>query len=285
MQRRTRTDPSRTPTPDTAAGPRPDATHAALMRLQSGAGNRAVTQLLARTPAFGSLGIAEGSRFSSAQFLDLLKRNKHVPAAVTRNLTAQGKSLVLQKQVPRLSDLPLITNWEDSFNAALRAGTYELTTATSRLEVDPDTGDFKQVVRPDLRKGEHTRFDLFSIDKEVIFGWTFENKTNLSGDDVRKIVLVVTDIEVVMGSARQTFKPNEDELAESLLHELSAHAGQAVQKLPAEHHTGDVENITEKVSDLFAPTDTLPSGLGKTTKAIREWLAAQRAKRVPATTP
>ena len=279
MRERRHTHPGRSVAAEAEGATRPQPAHAALLRLQSGAGNRAVGRLLARAP-FGRLGVAEGSRFSSAQFLDLLKRNRHVPAAVTRHLVAQAKpdALVLQKAVPRLNELPVITNWEDSFNAALKAGTYELTTATSRIEVDPRTGDFKQVVRPDLRTGEHPRFDLFSLDKETIFGWTFENTTNLSGDVTRRIVLVVTDIEVVCGSAHHTFMPDDDELAEALLHELSAHAGQAVQHLPAEHHTGDVENITEKVSDLFQATPDLPSGMGTTTKAIRDWLAARRAK-------
>ena len=276
-------DPGRGAAPEAAGARRPEGRHAQLLRLQAGAGNRAVTQMLARSPAFGKIGIAEGSRFTSAQFLDLLKRNKHVPAAVTRNLVAQARppALVLQKQVPRLSELPLITNWEDSFNAAMKAGTYELTTATSRIEVDPGKGNFKQVVRPDLRKGERTRFDLFSLDKETIFGWTFENATNLSEGAVRNIVLIVTEIEVVQGSAKRTFKPNDDEMAEALLHEISAHAGQAVQHLPAEHHSGDVDNIDEKVADLFQPTASLPSGLGRTTQDIRDWLAAKRA---PATT-
>ena len=277
-------DPSRGAAKDAAVSTRPESAHAALLRLQGGAGNRAVTQLVARTPAFGQVGIAEGSRFTSAQFLDLLKRNKHVPAAVTRNLAAQSRpeALVLKKKVPRLSDLPLITNWEDSFNAAMKDGGYELTTATSRIEVDPRSGSFKQVVRPDMRQGERLRFDLFSLDKETIFGWTFENATNLSEGAIRKIVLIVTDIEVVHGSAKKTFKPNDDEMAEALLHEISAHAGQAAQHLPAEHHTGDVENIDEKVSELFQPTADLPSGMGRTTQDIRDWLAAQR---VPAKTP
>ena len=275
----------------TPATGRPDAAHATLLRLQARAGNSAVTRLVARKPAFGQLGIAEGSRFSSAQFLDLLKRNRHVPAAVKGNLAAQGGSgslpeaLVLQKKVPRLSELPLITNWEDSFNAALKDGTYELTTATSRIEVDAKTGAFKQVVSPDLREGERLRFDLFSLDKETIFGWTVENTTNRSEGATRKIVAVVTEIEVVCGQASETFKPDEDEMAEALLHEISAHAGQAVQHLPAEHGKGDVDSIDEKVRDLFQATTDLPSGLGRTTKDIRDWLAAHRAPAAPAKTP
>ena len=290
MLERRHAEPGRAVAADAAARTRSETPHTALLRLQAGAGNRAVAQLVARAPAFGKLGIADGSRFSSAQFLDLLKRNKHVPTALTRNLVAQTRSgdrpeaLVLQKKVPRLSDLPLITNWEDSFNAAMKDGTYELTTATSRIEVDPKSGSFKQVVTPDLRRGERLRFDLFSLDKETIFGWTFENKTNLSEGAVRKIVLIVTEIEVVHGSAKQTFKPNDDEMAEALLHEIAAHAGQAVQGQPAEHGTGDVENIDEKVTELFQPTADLPSGLGRTTQDIRDWLAA-RAPRVPAKTP
>jgi hypothetical protein len=291
MLKRRHADQGQNAAPDAAAGTRSAAPHAALLRLQAGAGNRAVSQLVARAPAFGKLGIANGSRFSSSQFLDLLKRNKHVPAAVTRNLAAQARSgtlpeaLVLQKKVPRLSDLPVITNWEDSFNAALKDGTYELTTATSRIVVDPKTGNFKQVVWPDLRQGERLRFDLFSLEKETVFGWTVENTTNLSDGATRKIVTIVTEIEVVCGPAKQTFYPNDDEMAESLLHEISAHAGQAVQQLPAEHHTGDVDNIDEKVNDLFQPTANLPSGLGRTTKDIRDWLAAHRAPGVPAKTP
>jgi hypothetical protein len=289
MRGRSHDDGCRTAAP--RAGGRTDAGHATLLRLQASVGNNAVTQLVARKPAFGQLGIAEGSRFSSTQFLDLLKRNKHVPAAVKGNLAAQGRSgsrpeaLVLQKKVPRLSDLPLITNWEDSFNAALKDGTYELTTATSRIEVDAKTGSFKQVVSPDLREGERLRFDLFSLDRETIFGWTVENTTNRSDGATRKIVAVVTEIEVVCGQARQTFKPDEDEMAEALLHEISAHAGQAVQHLPAEHQTGDVENIDEKVRELFQATADLPSGLGSTTKDIRDWLAAHRAPTAPAKTP
>ena len=282
MRSRRHDDGGRTAAPQAAA--RPHAAHATL-RLQGRVGNSAVAQLVARKPAFGQLGIAEGSRFSSAQFLDLLKRNKHVPAAVKGNLSAQGRSLVLQKKVPRLSDLPLITNWEDSFNAALKDGTYELTTAISRIEVDPKTGDFKQIVWPDLREGERLRFDLFSLDKEIIFGWTVENTTNRSDGVTRKIVAVVTQIEVVCGSARETFKPDDDEMAEALLHEISAHAGQAVQKLPAEHHTGDVDDIDAKVRDLFHATADLPSGLGQATKDIRDWLAAHRAPAAPAKMP
>jgi hypothetical protein len=273
--------------PDAAHRTRSDAADAAFLRLQASAGNRAVTRLVARAPAFGKLPIADGSRLSSAQFLDLLKRNKHVPSAVTGNLTAQARSsgqpeaLVLKKHVPHLSDLPVITNWEDSFNAAFKDGTYELTTAKSRIDVNPDTGKFKQVVWPDLREGEHLRFDLFSLDPETIFGWTVENTTNLSEGATRKIVAIVTEIEVTFGSAKRTFTPNDDEMAEALLHEISAHAGQAVQHLPAEHHRGDVDDIDAKVNALFQATASLPSGLGRTTKDIRDWLAAQR---VPAAT-
>jgi hypothetical protein len=136
---------------------------------------------------------------------------------------------------------------------------------------------WRQVVTPDLEPGESlvrtlgkigpdttttTPVAIHSEDPEVMYGETeladtTSQITQTPAGQSRGLVVLVTEINVVApdGTTR-TFKPTDDQIVESLLHELSAHAGQESEHRPSEHGSGDVNLIAEEIADWFPGSST-----------------------------
>jgi hypothetical protein len=152
-------------------------------------------------------------------------------------------------------------------------------TSWSRSHDHPlyDLLDWKQVVTPDLEPGEHlertlgkvgpdttmtTPVAIHSEDPEVMYGDTeLVDTTSQIGQapkgQARGLVVLVTQIDVVApDGSKNTFKPTDDQLVESLLHELSAHAGQDAEHRPSEHGRGDVNDIAKEIADWFPASST-----------------------------
>jgi len=65
-----------------AAERRTSAAHA-IVRLQRSAGNRAVGRVLARAPTPG-IAVRKGSKLAASELVNVLKKNKNVPAWLTK---------------------------------------------------------------------------------------------------------------------------------------------------------------------------------------------------------
>lgn len=137
--------------------------------------------------------------------------------------------------------------------------------------------DWRQVVTPDLEPGEHlmrtlgkvgpdttltTPVAIHSEDPEVMYGETELADTTSQiaqapKGQPRGLVVLVTEIDVVApDGSKKTFKPTEDQIVESLLHELSAHAGQDTEHRPSEHGRGDVNDIASEIAGWFPASST-----------------------------
>ena len=97
---------------------------------------------------------------------------------------------------------------------------------------------------------------LFSKDKEVIFGWTVPAISTEQLKTGRGLIVIVTKITVTGPDGRtKVFTPTEDEVLESVMHEIAAHAGRITQGEPDTHGTRAVEEITEDVAKFFRYSD------------------------------
>jgi hypothetical protein len=136
--------------------------------------------------------------------------------------------------------------------------------------------DWKQVVTPDLEPGERlvrtlkigpgtttaTPVAIHSEDPEILYGDTelvdtTSRVAQMPAGQSRGLVVLVTQINVVApdGTAK-TFTPTDDQIVESLLHELSAHAGQDSEHRPSEHGRGDVNMIADEIAGWFPASST-----------------------------
>jgi hypothetical protein len=137
--------------------------------------------------------------------------------------------------------------------------------------------DWRQVVTPALAPGEHlvsslgkvgpdttltTPVAIHSEDPEILYGDTELAETTSQVAQAPKgqsrgLVVVVTEIQVVApDGTSKTFTPTTDQIVESLLHELSAHAGQVSEGRPSEHGAGDVNLIAGEIAGWFPASST-----------------------------
>ena len=136
--------------------------------------------------------------------------------------------------------------------------------------------DWKQVVTPDLEPSEHlvrilktgpgtttaTPVAIHSEDPEILYGDTelVDTTSQIArapGSQARGLVVLVTEIKVIApDGTTKTFTPTDDQLVESLLHELSAHAGQETEHKPSEHGRGDVNAIAGEIAGWFPASAT-----------------------------
>jgi len=258
-----------------------------ILRLQRSAGNQAVMRLLERAPsarkllrqpvrtASRGITVHPASKLSAGQIATTLRNSAHVPDWLKKRISSKRDSLVLSGSVAQPADT-VPQQFVESFNKAFEAGRWQLT--TGRLEIkasglmDPSTDDdvWRIVLKPDLAQGEQfgrwsDKFGFSGVPMiskgppEVDYGQTPGLvSTNLLGKGVtRGYVVIVSEINVTAPNGKTgTFKPSDDNIAESVIHEISAHAGQIEMGLPSEHHTGHVESLTDEVNELFRPGNT-----------------------------
>jgi hypothetical protein len=258
-----------------------------VLRLQRTAGNRAVVRWLARTPS--GIAVHKGSKLSAAQFAQALKGNKKVPGWLKKGLGSANGSLTESGRVKAPEDR--IWLFVDTFEEAFKAGNWEITTAHSKIEVKD--GKWSQTVTPDLEGGERigtrlktgpdeTTFMENRLDsdlEEVVYGWTIPDVSTTKREAKRGLIVIVTEIEVTRPDGRkQVFKPDADQVAEAILHEISVHAGRIAKGLQDAHLDSDsaVRDVVEQVGGFFRP-DNPQGGLqaGPTTRQIFAFVAGR----------
>jgi hypothetical protein len=258
----------------------------ALVRLQRAAGNRAVGQVLARSPA-KQITVRKGSKLSAAEFVSALKRNDKAPKWLTKALSAKGDTILLSGDLKPPSDK--IWLFDESFAKAFAAGSWEITTGKATIEVT-DKG-WRQVVVPDLggeRIGtwmktgpdqvEFSTDRLFSQDAEAIYGWTVP-RTAISSDKAKHdLIVIVTEIEVTNSQGKtKTFKPGPDQIAEAIIHEIGIHAGRITAGQSDVHDSSAViREVSEQIGGFFRKTgDSGDLELGTTSKDIRKFVGVK----------
>lgn len=174
-----------------------------------------------------------------------------------------------------------------SLTKPLRHGS-ALRKSWSRGKENPwyDFLDWKQVVTPDLEPNEHlvrmlktgpsttmaSPVAIHTEDPEILYGDTelVDTTSQIAqapAGHARGLIVLVTEIDVTApDGTTKTFQPTDDQLVESLLHELSAHAGQETEHKPSEHGRGDVNAIADEIGGWF--------GTSPTTGAIYDFIQA-----------
>jgi hypothetical protein len=273
-----------------SAAPRRVGDAGAIARLQRSAGNRAVGRLLARSPG---IAVPKGSKFDAQEFVNVLKRNRKVPDWLKSHVSGKDGAISLSGKLEPPSGR--IWEFDEPFAKAFASGSWEITTARSTIEATKDKDgkvSLEQLVTPDLAKGErlghwmkigHDELD-FSNDplrsdlSEVIYGWTVPDTATPLDKKKRNIIVIVREIEVTAPDGRKrTFKPDADNIAEAILHEISVHAGRISMGLPDAHDgSAVVKDVTDQVGGFFRTTgasgDLEPSD---TTKAILKFVGAK----------
>ncbi|HEY1715577.1 MAG TPA: hypothetical protein VGG07_21920 [Solirubrobacteraceae bacterium] len=158
-----------------------------------------------------------------------------------------------------------------------RGPKYRKTWSRSHDHPEYEYLEWRQVVTPALAPGEHlvsslgkvgpgttltTPVAIHSEDPEILYGDTELAETTSEiaqapKGQSRGLVVVVTEIKVVApDGTTKTFTPTRDQIVESLLHELSAHAGQVSEGKPSEHGAGDVNVIADEIGGWFPASST-----------------------------
>ena len=260
--------------------------------LQRSAGNRAVGRLLQRNPK-NAISVRKGSKFSADDFLAALKRNKKVPGWLTKALASKNGSLVMPGKLEPPSDQ--IWTFTDPLVEAFSAGNWEITTARATIKVEQGAGKeqkWRQLVTPDLAKGERigswnktgrdqvefSPTHLHSENQEVIYGWTSPNEASNLDKAKRNLIVIVREIEVTAPNGKtKVFKPDADNVAEAILHEISIHAGRIAQGLPDTHDetSAVIRESVDQVGAFFRKPDDA-GGLrpSRTTEAILKFVGA-----------
>jgi hypothetical protein len=274
----------------TSVAPRRASSAGAIARLQRSAGNRAVGRILVRSP---SIAVAKGSNLDAKGFVNVLKSNRKVPDWLTSHLSGKDGAITLSGKLEPPSGR--IWEFDEPFAKAFEAGSWEITTARSTIEATKDKDgkvSLQQLVSPDLAKGERLGHWMkigrdevdFSNDplrsdlSEVIYGWTVPDTATPLDQKKRNIIVIVREIEVTAPDGRKkTFKPDADNVAEAILHEISVHAGRISQGLPDAHDgSAVVKDVTDQVGGFFrkvgASGELEPSD---TTKAILKFVGAK----------
>jgi hypothetical protein len=264
------------------SGDRAGADATALLRWQRSAGNRAVSALVSRgspTPplapqralhlqrATGIL-VHPSSRLDLKALLAMIKRSRNVPAFLKRGLRIRGGALQVAGSLSKPEGT--ISEFLEPFMGAFTSGEWQITTADSTITVtgtDPTALAFSQLVKPHLAKGQRlgSSFSsgpggqrtfgaspLYSTDREVIFGWTVPATSTEQLKTGRGLIVVVRRITVTAPSGKtKVFVPSADEVVESVIHEISAHAGRISMGESDTHGTRSVDDISTEVAEFF----------------------------------
>lgn len=215
----------------------------------------------------GGLVFHPKSTLSAAKIVGMLKRNKNVPDFLKKSIAARNGAIVLVGKLPTKPD-GTFSEFLEPYLAALTSSEWQFTTATSTIEVtgEPGSPQYLQIVRPDLASGQRLGKDiksgpgettffatpLYSSKSEVIYGWTVESGDTGKIGAGRGLVVLVTKITVTGQNGRKkVFTPTEDVVLESVLHEISAHAGRMSEGKPDTHGDRGVDDIAKEIGEFF----------------------------------
>jgi hypothetical protein len=276
-------------------------------------GNRSVARLaragpsarvLLRQPATKKWRVLvhPSSQLDAAAIVKLVRGNANLDSWLTAGFTASGGSIALS---PKLAPPPqtIPSEYLESLKKAFESGNWVLTTAELRITAkalkDPpaDAQDWSwtKVTIPDLAAGEelgtwgasgfHATPMISKGAPGVDFGETpGVSETNRLGRGVsRGYVVIVNRVTVTAPDGqKQTFTPSDDDMAETFLHEIAAHAGQHELGKPDEHGKGRVDAIDTEIRDMFRHS----TNAGLTSAPIMAFLQQHLANSVqPAAAP
>jgi hypothetical protein len=291
-----------------AVGSRAGSFTAPILRLQTMAGNRSVARVVRGDPSVRVLQrqsatrkwqivVHPSSQLDADAIVKIVKGNPNLDSWLTDGFSAAGGSIALS---PKLAQPPksVPNEYLGSLKKAFESGNWVLTTAELRITAkalkDPPTDaqdwSWTKVTVPDLSQGEelgtwgktgfHATPMISGGAPAVDFGETPGiSETSTLGPGVSRGYLVIVNrvtAEAPDGQKR-TFTPSDDDIAETFLHEIAAHAGQHELGKPDEHGKGRVNAIDTEIRDLFR--DSKNPGL--TSAPITAFLQQHLAKLVP----
>jgi hypothetical protein len=200
----------------------------------------------------------------------MIKKNKKFPKFLAESLDGKGKSLIIPPgKSPQQPKDMIPRSLLKPFVDALQSKDWQITTAESTIKVEgaADKGKtFKQVITPHLSKGQAlgssrktgpdmTEFmvePLVSVKEEVIFGWTVSRDSTEKLETNRGLIVLVTKITVINPKGqKKVFTPTEDDVLQSVMHEISAHAGRITEGSPSGHGDPEVDDIAQEVAEFF----------------------------------
>ena len=271
LQRRPDSSAATTASPGAIAAWQHSIGNASVSAFLAAGGSAVVVQREGAKPGPVGALVHPSSGLSAQKIVQMLKHNKKVPDFLKKSLTVREGAIALTKPLP-VTPAGTLSDFLEPYIDALTSPDWEITTAASTIEVTgTGTGQqFKQIVTPDLGKSEHlgsthktgpgeTSFladTLFSTSKEVIFGMTVGADDTEQLKTGRGLIVIVTRITVTApGGQKKTFTPNEDEVLESVIHEISAHAGRASEHKPDTHGTPVVDQIADEVAQFFRSSE------------------------------
>jgi hypothetical protein len=237
------------------------------------------------------------SQLDAAAIVRALAGNSNLDSWLTGAFSAKGGSIALS---PKLAQPPKTVPMEyvASLKKAFESGNWVLTTAELRITAtalkdpptDPQDWSWMKVTVPDLSEGEELGFwgetgfhatPMISRGTPgVDFGETpGVSETSKLGRGVsRGYLVIVNRVTVTAPDGQvQTFTPGDDDIAETFLHEIAAHAGQHELGQPDEHGQGRVNAIDTEIHDMFRHS----TNAGLTSAPITAFLLQHLAKRVP----
>lgn len=283
-----------------------------VLRLQRFAGNKAVISALARSaggnaptphtvqrapkkPAGGIL-VHPISGLTADEIVRMIRRNKNFPDFLKKSLRSRGGSLVLVGKRPQKPP-GTFSEFLKPFLDAISSPEWEITTADSKIKVTGSVGrglHFSQVITPHLLKTERlgathktgpgettfTPDPLHSEKEEIIFGWTVPASSTEQLKAHRGLLVIVTKITATDPEGRtKVFTPTENEVLESIMHEIAVHAGRINEGKPDEHGVREVEDIAEDVRKFFRYSAEASGGVAPSTTAtaIFEFVGAKES--------
>jgi hypothetical protein len=254
----------------------------AILRLQEMVGNRSMARLVRGDPSLpvlqrqpskkkGQILVHPSSQLDAAAIVRIIRGNPNLDSWLTAGFAAAGGSIALS---PKLAPPPktVPSEYLGSLKKAFESGNWVLTTAELRITAKALTDQpteaqdwsWTKVTVPDLSEGEElgswgqTGFHATPMISRgpagVDFGETpgISETSKLGRGVSRGYVVIVNRVTVTAPDGqKQTFTPSDDDIAETFLHEIAAHAGQHELGLPDEHGQGRVDAIDTEIRDMF----------------------------------
>jgi hypothetical protein len=244
-------------------------------------GNRSVARLLRGDPSVRVLQrqpamkpwqilVLPSSQLDASAIVKIINDNPNLDDWLKAGFSVRGTSIAIS---PKLAQPPktVPTSYLASLKKAFQSGHWELTTAELRITakpvktppVDPQDWTWTKVTVPDLPEGDElgvwgdTGFHatpMISRGLGVDFGETpgMTESRRLGRGVTRGYIVIVNRVTAeAPDGQRQTFTPSADDIAETFLHEIAAHAGQHELGRPDEHGQGDVDAIDTEIHDMF----------------------------------
>jgi hypothetical protein len=224
--------------------------------------------------------IHRSSTLSAETLLRMIKGNKNFPGFLKPHLSVAGNRIQMRPKAPATPP-DTFSTYLQPFHHAFVAREWELTTADSTISIQlkadealvlkngQPTREYIQPITPHLAKGEligewfesspgERSFTPWRIEQHdrtrsmVIFGWTLGKHLTSELRSKRGLIILVSRMRVIDSQGRtHHFIPTDDEIVETFMHEIAAHAGLMSQGKPGTHGTQPTEFIADEIARFF----------------------------------